>query len=105
MGGSDLTLSGSPFLPVPAPMGIIPTPTENIYNSVFLVLAPYVEFQIMLLDWAGLSMRAGYVWTPISYDWHDEGLPDAPGLALDGTYVSVTLVFGGIIDVNGDGQE
>jgi len=96
MGGADLTLTGSPSNPIPVPLGIVPAPTEQVYNSVFLVLAPYADMQIALLDWVGISVRAGYVWSPLSYDWHDAGLPDAPNLALDGLYIHVTVAFGGI---------
>ena len=98
MGGADLKLEGVPGDPIPVPLGILPVPTEHVYNSVFLVLAPYAEFQLDLLDWVGVSLRAGYVWTPISYDWHDAGLPDAPSLALDGVYLSISVVFGGIFE-------
>ena len=104
MGGADLTLVGNPSLPAPVPLGIVPGPTERVYNSVFLVLVPYADMQIALLDWLSITVRAGYVWSPVSYDWHDAGLPDAPDLALDGLYVHATIAFGGIFGMNEDGE-
>lgn len=102
MGAADLTLTGNPGIPAPVPLGIVPAPTEQVYNSVFLVLAPYADMQISLLDWLSITVRAGYVWSPLAYDWHDAGLPDAPDLALDGLYVHVTVAFGGIFGLESD---
>jgi hypothetical protein len=104
MGGAGLTLTGSPPTAIPVPLGIVPAPTEQVYNSVFLVLAPYADMQIAVLDWLSVSVRAGYVWSPLSYDWHDAGLPNAPDLALDGLYVHATIAFGGIFGMNEDSE-
>lgn len=104
MGGADLTLTGNSSNPLPVPLGIILEPTEQVYNSIFLVLGPHVDMNLALFDWSGIRVQAGYLWSPLSYDWHDEGLPDAPNLALDGPYVQVSLVFGGIFGLNKDEQ-
>jgi hypothetical protein len=104
MGGAGLTLTGSPPTAIPVPLGIVPAPTEQVYNSLFLVLAPYADMQIAVLDWLSVSVRAGYVWSPLSYDWHDAGLPDAPNLALDGLYIQATIAFGGIFGLGDDGE-
>ena len=103
MGGGDLTLTGNPVDPVPVPLGIIPEPTaEHVYNSIFLVLAPYADIQVNLLDFVGIRIRVGYLWSPLAYEWHDAGLPDAPHLALDGLYVHATVVFGSIFEMDDD---
>lgn len=102
MGGADLTLTGNPGSPLPVPLGIILEPTEQVYNSVFLMLAPHADMNLALFDWAGIRLQVGYLWSPLSYDWHDAGLPDAPNLALDGLYVQASLVFGGIFTMEAD---
>lgn len=66
--------------------------------------APYADMQIAVLDWLSISVRAGYVWSPLSHDWHNAGLPDAPNLALDGLYVHATIAFGGIFGLGDDGE-
>lgn len=104
IGGADLTLTGSPPTAIPVPLGIMPAPAEKVFHSVFLVLAPYADMQIALLDWLSITVRTGYVWSPLSYDWHDEGLPDAPNLALDGLYIQATIAFGGIFGMGDDGE-
>jgi hypothetical protein len=66
--------------------------------------APYADMQVAVLDWLSISVRAGYVWSPLSYDWHDAGLPDAPNLTLDGLFVHATIAFGGIFGLEDDGE-
>ena len=78
------------------PRGIVVEPTRFIYDSVFFFAAPYVEMQVQLLDWVGIGVRGGYVWSPIELNWFDEGPLAAPALAPSGPYVSFSVVFGGI---------
>jgi len=76
--------------------GLVIEPAEQIYDSFFAFTAPYVDVQIQLIDWIGLAVRAGYLWSPIELNWQDDGLLDPPGLAPSGPYVRLSIRFGGI---------
>jgi len=101
VGGARLTLTGIPN-PVPlasVPRGIIPAPTRQEYDSAFPIIVPYVEMQIGVLDWVGLSIRAGTVWTPFEFNGQDEGKLNPPRLSPGGWYVRILIAFGAVIDL------
>jgi len=78
------------------PHGIIPQPLDVVYDSVFVFVAPYIDMQIQLLDWIGLSVRAGYIWAPLEFNWSDVGPFDPPRLIPSGVYFRCSIEFGGI---------
>lgn len=96
-GGAELVLTEPPAVqPLGAGShGIIVEPTQQTYDSLFGFVAPYVDAQIQLIDWIGLGIRAGYLWTPFEFNWSDTGDLDPPRLALPGIYVRVSVTFGG----------
>jgi len=97
-GGAELVLTEHPVaVPVGrTPRGIIVEPTQQIYDSAFAFIAPYVDIQIQLLGWMGLDVRAGYVLTLFELNWQDKGTLDPPSLAPPGPFVQFSIVFGGI---------
>ena len=61
------------------------------------LLFPYLDMQIQLLSWMGLSARVGYLWAPVELDWSDNGQLDSPqDLSPSGVYVRCSIMFGGI---------
>jgi len=86
------------------PHGIVVEPTRFTYDSVFFFAAPYIEMQVQLLDWVGIGVRGGVVWSPIELNGSDEGPLEAPVLAPSGPYVSLSVVFGGITWLDSPGE-
>jgi len=97
-GGAELTLTEFPQAAIgrTPPRGIVPKPARQTYDCGFLLVAPYFDMQIQLLDWMGLGVRAGYMLSLLELNGGDEGPLDAPALAPRGVYVRFSLVFGGI---------
>ena len=97
-GAAELVLTEYPsiILEGVSPNGIVVEPTRQTYDSFFLLVAPYIDAEILLLPWMGLAVRAGYVWSPFELNWADSGPLAAPSLAPVGAYVRFSVVFGGI---------
>jgi hypothetical protein len=97
-GGAELVLTQYPPIVYTAlsPRGIAVHLAQQIYNSVFAFVAPYVDMQIQLLGWMGLGVRAGYLWAPLELHWSHNGPLDPPDLSPSGPYVRFSVVFGGI---------
>lgn len=79
------------------PQGLVIEPVREEYGAVFAFAAPYLDMQIQLLSWMGLSARVGYLWAPVELDWSDNGQLDSPqDLSPSGVYVRCSIMFGGI---------
>ncbi len=100
-GAAELVLSEEAPIAAegPHPQGIIPAPLDAIYDSVFVLVAPYIDIQIQLLDWMGLGVRVGYIWAPFEFNWSDQGPFDPPSLIPSGAYFRCSVEFGGIADL------
>jgi len=103
-GGAEVVLTEHPVSSSDGwnPEGIIVEPTRQIYDSAFVFVAPYVDMQIRLLPWMGIGLRAGYLLPFLELNGQDDGPLDAPDLALPGTYVRLSVVFGGLADLQSE---
>jgi len=106
-GGAELVLTEEPVVTNEGwgPSGIVVEPTRQVYDSVFALVAPYVDIQVQLLDWVGLGIRAGYLFPLLELNWEDDGPLEAPDLALPGGFVRLSLVFGGITNVRSEASD
>ncbi|MBU0595454.1 hypothetical protein KJ567_02055 [Candidatus Bipolaricaulota bacterium] len=97
VGGAELILTEmSAIEPLGSgPQGIIVEPTQETFDSLFALAAPYIDAQIQFVDWIGLGIRAGYLWAPFELNWSDTGEFDPPRLAVSGLYVRFSVIFGG----------
>ena len=80
-------------------LGIVVEPAQWTYDSAFAFFAPYADAQIQLLDWMGLSVRAGYLLPLFEVIWSGDQSLDLPDLAPFGAYVRFTIAFGAITDL------
>ncbi len=106
-GAAEIVLTEYPSIQLErlVPRGIVVEPTQEMYDSLFFLVAPYIDVQIQLLPWMGFGIRAGYVWAPIELNWVDRGSLDPPSLAPSGSYVRFSLRFGGIADLRFEPEE
>lgn len=62
-----------------------------------VMLAPTLNV-IVPVSWIGITLKAGYLWTPTDKEWHLEDGPSvvpAPRLGSSGIFASLQLLFGG----------
>jgi len=97
-GAAELILTEDSPIPINEvlPRGIVVEPEREAYDSAFILVAPYVDVQIQILDWVGFAVRAGYAWTPLELNFRDDGPLNPPRLSPSGFYVRLSIAFGAI---------
>jgi membrane-associated protease RseP (regulator of RpoE activity) len=98
IGGGGITLKITPLTPRPTSLDdILTTPTGvNKVTKSGLVLHPGLAIDIPL-SFTGLSIKAGYLYSPVTGSWQleDQGKINGPDFNLQGFYTSLNIFFGG----------